>query len=200
MHCSKRQLYSITSSAMASTSDGIVRPSVLTVLRLMMNSNLVGFSNRPVGVKRFQAISHYLSDDPLLQCRCCSRARASLRNRHQGPSIMGFEDEAEQSVGRPCRQSDSRFKRHYELTSSIVPRGTSFHGLVELEFSPIVFDPARFSCCCRGLFPGPAELSAINPYAVHDHGQPTRQRHDRLFHSAAPGDLHRPGLEPGPSL
>src|SRR5450631_466924 len=95
---------------------------------------------------------------------------------------------------------DSRFKRHYELTSSIVPRGTSFHGLVELEFSPIVFDPARFSCCCRGLFPGPAELSAINPYAVHDHGQPTRQRHDRLFHSAAPGDLHRPGLEPGPSL
>src|ERR1035437_9067992 len=81
-------------------------------------------------------------------------------------------------VGRPCRQSDSRFKRHYELTSSIVPRGTSFHGLVELEFSPIVFDPARFSCCCRGLFPGPAELSAINPYAVHDHGQPTRQRHD----------------------
>jgi len=158
------------------------------------------FSNRPVGVKRFQAISHYLSDDPLLQCRCRSRARASLRNRHQGPSIMGFEDEAEQSVGRPCRQSDSRFKRHYELTSSIVPRGTSFHGLVELEFSPIVFDPARFSCCCRGLFPGPAELSAINPYAVHDHGQPTRQRHDRLFHSAAPGDLHRPGLEPGPSL
>src|SRR5450759_2354118 len=128
------------------------------------------FSNRPVGVKRFQAISHYLSDDPLLQCRCRSRARASLRNRHQGPSIMGFEDEAEQSVGRPCRQSDSRFKRHYELTSSIVPRGTSFHGLVELEFSPIVFDPARFSCCCRGLFPGPAELSAINPYAVHDHG------------------------------
>ena len=97
----------------------------------------VRFSNRPVGVKRFQAISHYLSDDPLLQCRCRSRARASLRNRHQGPSIMGFEDEAEQSVGRPCRQSDSRFKRHYELTSSIVPRGTSFHCLVDLGFPPI---------------------------------------------------------------
>jgi hypothetical protein len=54
---------------------------------------------------------------------------------------MGFEDEVEQSVGRPYRQSDSRFKRHYELTSSIVPRGTSFHGLVELECSPIAFDP-----------------------------------------------------------
>ena len=28
--------------------------------------------------------------------------------------------------------------------------------------------------------------------AVHDHGQPARQRHDRLLHPAAPGDLHRP--------
>src|SRR5207253_11318683 len=30
---------------------------------------------------------------PALPCRCRPRARASLRNRHQGPSIMGFEDE-----------------------------------------------------------------------------------------------------------
>ena len=42
-------------------------------------------------------------------------------------------------------------------------------------------DPRRFSCCC-GLFPGPAELGAVNPNAMHDHGQP------------APGDLHRPAL------
>src|SRR5260370_1419399 len=33
-----------------------------------------------------------LSDYPPRQCRCRSRARASLRNRHRGPSIMGFED------------------------------------------------------------------------------------------------------------
>src|SRR5664280_449670 len=52
---------------------------------------------------------------------------------------MGFEDEAEQSVGRPYRQYNGRSKRHYELTSSIVPRGTSFHGLVELEIPPIGF-------------------------------------------------------------
>src|SRR4029077_4392055 len=39
-----------------------------------------------------------------VQCRCRSRARASLRNRHLGPSIMGFEDEVEQSLGRPCRE------------------------------------------------------------------------------------------------
>ena len=88
-------------------------------------------------------------------------------------------------------------KRTYELTSSIVPRGTSFHRSVELWFSPIGFDPERFSCCC-GLLPGPPELGAINPYPVHDDGQPARQGHDRLFHSAAPGDLHGPGLEPGP--
>ena len=52
------------------------------------------FSNRPVWG---QAFSGY----PPLQCRCRSRARASLRNRHQGPSSMGFEDEVEQSFGRP---------------------------------------------------------------------------------------------------
>ncbi len=64
----------------------------------------------------------------------------SLRNRHQGPSSMGFEDEAEQSFGRPCRLTDSRSKQTYELASSIVPRGTSFHRSVELECSPVAFD------------------------------------------------------------
>src|SRR5215470_19156388 len=53
-----------------------------------------------------------------------------------GPSIMGFEDEVEQSFGRPC-QTNGRFKRTYELTSSIVPRGTLFHHAVELEFPPL---------------------------------------------------------------
>ena len=107
---------------------------------------------------------------------------------------MGFEDEVEQSLGRPCRLSDGRSKRTYELTSSIVPQGTSFHRAVELDCSPIVIDPERFSCCCG--FPSPAEFGAVHPYAVHDHGQATRQRYDRLLHAAVPGDLHRPGLEP----
>jgi hypothetical protein len=47
---------------------------------------------------------------------------------------MGFEDEVEQSKGRPYRQNDGRSKRTHELTSSIVPRGTSFHRSVELGF------------------------------------------------------------------
>ncbi len=42
---------------------------------------------------------------------------------HQGPSIMGFEDEVEQSQVRPCRQTNGRSKRTCELTSSIVPQG-----------------------------------------------------------------------------
>jgi hypothetical protein len=89
-------------------------------------------------------------------------------------------------------------KQTYELTSSIVPRGTSFHRWVDLGFPPIGFDPERFSCCCLGFLPGPPELGAVNPDAVHDHGQPASQSHDRLFHPAAPGDLHGPRLEPGP--
>ena len=87
-----------------------------------------------------QALSGY----PPLRCRCRSRARASLRNRRQGPSITGFEDEAEQSYGRPCRQKNGRSKQTCELTSSIVPRGTSFYRSVDLEFSPIGFDPDGF--------------------------------------------------------
>src|SRR5436190_10120267 len=96
-----------------------------------------------------------------------------------GPSIMGVEDEAEQSTERPC-VTNGRSKRLGELTSSIVPRGTSFHRRVELEFPPIGCDPAGFSRC-YGLFPGPSELGAVNPNAVQDHGQAACQSHDRLF-------------------
>src|SRR5215471_17579416 len=110
-------------------------------------------------------------------------------------SIMGFEDEVEQSHRRPCRLADGRSKRTCELTSSTVPRGTPFHCWVDFEFSPIGFDPERFSCCRGGCLPGPPELGAINPYAVHDDGQPASQCHDRLLHSASPGDLHGPSLE-----
>ena len=92
-----------------------------------MKRRNVRFSNRPVGVKRFQTI-HQCSVD------VARGARASLRNRHQGPSIMGFENEVEQSIGRPCRQTNGRSSGHCELTSSIVPRGTSCHHEVELVF------------------------------------------------------------------
>ena len=59
---------------------------------------------------------------------------------------------------------------------------------------PIACDLERFSCSYRGLFPGPAELGAINPYAVHDDGQSACQGHDCLLLPTTPGDLHRPGF------
>ena len=129
-----------------------------------------------------------VSDYPPLECRCRSRARASLRNRRRGRNNL--------RVGLVVQAND-RSKRTCELTSSIVPRGTSFHCWVDLEFPPSAFDPRRRSCR-GGFLLSPSELGAVNPDAVHDHGQPACQRHDRLLHPTVPGDLHRPGLEPGP--
>src|SRR5450759_1398225 len=92
----------------------------------------VRFSNRPVGVKRFQTIHHCSVD--------VARGLVLLFGiGTRGSSIMGFEDEVEQSKWRPC-QTNGRSKRTYELTSSIVPQGTSFHRAVELECSPISCD------------------------------------------------------------
>jgi len=88
----------------------------------------VRFSNRPFEVKRFQTIRHCSVD--------VARGLLLLFG-----TSMGFEDEVEQSNWRSFRQSIGRSKRTYELTSSIVPRGTSFHCSVELEYPPIAFDP-----------------------------------------------------------
>ena len=85
---------------------------------------------------------------------------------------MGSEDKVEQSFERPFRQENDRSKQTCELTSSLVPRGTSVHRLVELEFPPIVLDPERTSYRCS--FSGPSELGAISPDAVHNHGQASR--------------------------
>src|ERR1700688_2956220 len=102
------------------------------------------------------------------------------------------------TIFRTALPSDERqVKADHDLTSPIVPRGDTIPPLGGVsDFSPIAFDSERLSCRCN--FPGPPELGAINPDAVHDDRQPTRQRHDRLFHPAVLGDLHRPRLEPGP--
>ena len=147
------------------------------------------FSNRPLGSSTFRPSTTAVS-------MSLTGSRFSSE-RHQGRSSMGFEDEVEQSRPRPYRQADVRSKLPHELTSSIVPRGTSFHCLVELEYPLIAFDPARLSCRCD--FSGPLEFGAVYPDAVHDHGQPTRQRdHCLLPPSHGAENLHRPGLEPGP--
>src|SRR5205807_3089592 len=140
----------------------------------------VRFSNRPSGSSAFR-----LSTTPVSMSLTgsCFSSESAPRPFHHGIRRRGGT-----IFWSALPSTNGRSKRTCELTSSIVPRGTSFHRSVELEFPPIAFDPARFSCCCRGLFPGPAELGAVNPYAVQNHGQSARQRHDCFFHPAAPGD------------
>ena len=104
-----------------------------------------------------------------------------------GPFHHGVRERGGTIFGSALPSPDGRSKQTYHLTSSIVPRGTSFHRAVELACSPVRLDRVRFSCCCD--LSSPAELGAVNPDAVHDHGQAARQRHDRPFHAAAPGDL-----------
>src|ERR1043166_2052358 len=85
---------------------------------------------------------------------------ASVDVRHGLALLSGIGTRALPSWDSRIRWNNLMGGPTCELTSSIVPRGTSFHRVVELEFPPIGFDPARVSCCCRDLFPGPAELGA----------------------------------------
>ncbi len=91
---------------------------------------------------------------------------------------------SEQSIGRPCRQLSGRSKRTCELTSSLVPRGTSFHRRVELECVPIGCDLLRRHAACQskhrpdGL--GFAEASGhvdSGSISQRHHGADTRGRH-----------------------
>src|SRR5215470_3163479 len=100
-----------------------------------------------------------------------------------GPFHDGIRERGGTIYGAALPSMSGRPKQTFDLTSSIVPRGTSFHRVVELAFSPIGFDPG-LSCCCDFL-PGPTELGAVNPDAVHDDGQSACQRHDRLLHATA---------------
>src|SRR5256884_7625602 len=126
--------------------------------------NEVCFSNRPSGSSALRLSTTSVSTSLTGSCFSSESAPRPFHHgiRRRGGTIFWSA----------LPSTNGRSKRTYDLTSSIVPRGTSFHRSVELEFPPIGFDPARFSCCCRGLFPGPPELSAVNPYTVHDHGQP----------------------------
>jgi hypothetical protein len=145
-------------------------------------TNLGRFSKRPFEVKHFQTMRHCNVDVAhglALLFGIGTRALPSWDPRTRWNNLTGGL-----AVGRSKRPSG--------LTSSIVPRGTSFHRWVDLELSPIGFDPERFSCCCRGWLPGPAELGAVNPYAVHDDGQPASQGH-------APAAMQRSG-EAAPPL
>ena len=95
----------------------------------------VRFSNRPVGVKRFQTIHHCSVD--------VAHGLALLFEIGTGPFHHGIRGRGGTIFGAALPSADGRSKRTYELTSSIVPRGTSFHRSVELAFPPIGFDLVR---------------------------------------------------------
>ena len=114
------------------------------------------------------------------------------------PFHHGIRGRSGTIFGRPCRQTERQVQAdirshliHRPARDIIPPPG----GVRVFSYRDLILH--GFHAAAAAL-PGPAELGAVNPYAVHDHGQPPRQRHDGLLHPAVPGDLHRPGLEPGP--
>src|SRR6204780_2001878 len=125
----------------------------------------------------------------------CFSSESALRPFHHGIRRRGgtIYWTALPSVERQVQATLRTHLIHRPARDIIPPLGGA-------RVPPIGFDPAQLSCCYRGLFPCPAELGAVHPDAVHDHSQSAGQRHNRLFHPATPGDLHRPGLEPGPFL
>ena len=134
----------------------------------------VCFSNRPFGVKRFQTIHHHNVDVArglVLLFGIGTKALPSWDSKARRNNLL--DDLAVSVTAGSSRHTDSPHpsSRKGHLSTA---RWSS-------KFSPIGFDPKRFSCCCRGLLPAPPELGAVNPDAVHDHGQPASQSHDRLL-------------------
>jgi hypothetical protein len=144
----------------------------------------VRFSNRPFGVKRFQTIHHHNVDV----------ARGLVFLFGIGTKVLPSWDSKTRRNNLWGGLAVLQTVDPSGHTNSPHPSSREGHHPTARWSSSVLLSPERL--LCRRDFPGPPELGAVNPDAVHDHGQPTRQRHDRLLHPAVPGDLHRPGLEP----
>jgi hypothetical protein len=95
----------------------------------------VCFSNRPVGVKRFQ--THH-------DCGVDVTRGLALLFGLGAKALPSWDSRTRwNNLYRGLAVVIGRSKQTCELTSTTVPRGTSFHRLVELEFPPIAFDPER---------------------------------------------------------
>ena len=151
----------------------------------------VRFSNRPVGVKHFQTIRRCgvdVTHGLVLLFGIGTRALPSWDSKTRWSNLrVGL---AGRRTAGPSGHANSPHPSSREGHHSTAGWSSTF------LLSRLIL---RGSSRCRSL-PGPAELGTINPDAVHDHGQPAGQSHDRLFHPATPGDLHCPSLKPGPFL
>src|SRR5258705_4583218 len=128
----------------------------------MVESN-VRFSNRPFGVKRFQTI-HQCSVDAarglVLLFGIGAKALPSWDSKTRWHNLWGGF--AVRTTVGPSGHTISPHPSSREGHRSTARWNSSFL---------IAFDPAPLSCRCD--FAGPAVLGAVNPYAVHDHGQST---------------------------
>src|SRR6202022_2987307 len=91
-----------------------------------------------VGVSRMSAslIGHLGSSTFRLSTTTVSMSRAGScfsSESAPGPFHHGIRGRGGTIFTAALPSDDGRYKRTCELTSSIVPRGTSFHGLVELR-------------------------------------------------------------------
>src|SRR6516164_2190368 len=87
----------------------------------------VCFSNRPIKIKRFQTIRRHgvdVAHGLALLSGLGTKALPSWDSKTRWNNLLG---------GLAVKL-DGRSKRPDELTSSIVPRGTSFHRWVDLRF------------------------------------------------------------------
>src|SRR5262249_10377984 len=143
----------------------------------------VCFSNRPIGVKRFRAIHHCSLDVArglVLLYGLGARALPSWDPRTRWNNLLS-DLSVKRTVG-PSRHANSPHPSSREGHQSTAWWSSGF----------------LLSHLIRRSSSGPSEFSAINPDAMHNHGQPSSQCNDCLLHPAVPGDLHRPGLEPRP--
>ena len=125
----------------------------------------VCFSNRPVGVKRFQAIHHCGLDVArglVLLSGLGARALPSWDPRTRWNNLL-----SDLSVKRTVGPS-----RHANSPHPSSRQGHYFTAWWSSKYPPIAFDPERTSCRCS--FSGPSELAAISPDAVHNDGQASR--------------------------
>ena len=146
----------------------------------------VGFSNRPFGVKRFQTIRRCSVDVAhglVLLFGIGTKALPSWDSRMRWNNLL--VDLAVRRTAGPADIANSPHPSSREGHHSTTWWSSSYSLCILLRCHAAV----TASLVQRNSVPS-------TPEPVYDHGQPACQGDDRLFHSATPGDLHRPSLQP----